>query len=305
MLADPQRYAYVPSYARPKIDWPGGARLAVWVVPNIEHYELVPPASPARSPLPRPAPDVAFYAQRDYGNRAGVWRMMEVMDRYGIRGSVSLNVAVADHYPEIVEACVARGWELFSHGVYNTRFLYGMDAEQQRELIRDVRDTIKRASGQELAGWLSPALGNTEETLDILAEENILYTADLMHDDQPFPEKVRKGRLISMPYSLEINDYTCLVQKRMTPRRYTDIIRDQFDQLYEEAAETPQVLCIPLHPWLVGLPHRVREFDKAMAYIASKEKVWLATGREIAEWYYARHYDKVAAELASREGGAA
>ena len=301
MLDDPGRYDYLPSTQRPVLHWPGGARLAVWVAPNIEHYEYDPPPSPVRSAMPRPAPDLNWLTLRDYGNRAGVWRMMDVMDRYGIRGSVSLNVAVCDHYPEIVEACVKRGWELFSHGIYNTRFMYGMDADQQLEVIADARATIFKASGQELSGWLSPALSNTDETLDLLARAGVLYTADLMHDDQPLPVKVRAGRLISMPYSLEVNDYTCLVLKRMTPRRYTQTIKDQFDQLYAEGADNPQVMCLPLHPWLVGLPHRLREFDEALRYIASHDKVWLATGREIAQWYYTHHYDTVQHAIAARK----
>ena len=293
MLDDPGRYDYLPSIDRPKLSWPGGARIAVWVAPNIEHYEFAPLASPLRTATPRPPPDLPWLMPRDYGNRAGVWRMMDVMDRYGVRGSVSLNVAVCDHYPEIIEACVKRGWELFSHGIYNTRYLYGMDADQQREVIADVKETIRKASGQPLSGWLSPALSNTDETLDLLAEAGVLYTADLMHDDQPLPVKVRSGRLISMPYSLEINDYTCLAVKRMTPQRYTETIKAQFDQLYAEGADNPQVMCLPLHPWLIGLPHRLREFDQALRYIASRDKVWLATGREIAQWYLEHHYDQV------------
>ncbi len=298
MKEDPQLYPYLPSIARPKISWPGGARLAVWVAPNIEHYEYDPPPSPVRSPTPRPAPDINWLTLRDYGNRAGVWRMMEVMDRYGVRGSVSLNVGVCDHYPEIIEACVKRGWELFSHGVYNTRYLYGMDTDQERELIEDVKATIYRASGQPLSGWLSPALSNTVDTMDLLADAGVLYTCDLMHDDQPLPVKVKSDhRLISMPYSLEVNDYTCLALKRMTPRRYTETIKAQFDQLWEEGADNPQVMCLPLHPWLIGLPHRLREFDEALRYITRRDKVWLATGREIAQWYLANHYDPVASAL--------
>jgi peptidoglycan/xylan/chitin deacetylase (PgdA/CDA1 family) len=298
MNEDPQLYPYLPSIARPKISWPGGARLAVWVAPNIEHYEYDPPPSPVRSPTPRPAPDINWLTLRDYGNRAGVWRMMEVMDRYGVRGSVSLNVGVCDHYPEIIEACVKRGWELFSHGVYNTRYLYGMDTDQERELIEDVKATIYRASGQPLSGWLSPALSNTVDTMDLLADAGVLYTCDLMHDDQPLPVKVKSDhRLISMPYSLEVNDYTCLALKRMTPRRYTETIKAQFDQLWEEGADNPQVMCLPLHPWLIGLPHRLREFDEALRYITRRDKVWLATGREMAQWYLANHYGPVASAL--------
>lgn len=296
MLSDPAVYAYSPYNNRPKITWPNGARVAFWVAPNIEFYEIDPPVHPTRSDMSRPPPDVQFYAHRDYGNRVGVWRMMEVLDRYGVRASVSLNVAVCEHHPEIIEACVKRDWELFSHGVYNTRYQYAMSEAQHRELIEDVADTIKKHSGQSLAGWLSPALSNTEHTLDLLAECGVLYTCDLFHDDQPQPVKVRKGRLISMPYSLEMNDIVVYHQINSSPpRQYSEVIKAQFDQLYEEGADNGTVMCIPLHPFLVGQPHRIGPFAEALEYITGHDGVWVTTGREIAQWYYEHHYDKVAA----------
>jgi hypothetical protein len=182
---DPGLYDYLPYYDRPKIAWPGGARLAFWCAPNIEHYELDPPVNPSRTSWPRPVPDVLHYAWRDYGNRAGIWRMMAAMDRYGVRASISLNVAICDHFPDIAAACRERGWEFFSHGVYNTRYTYNMSEEQERALIEDVKASIRKWSGQELAGWLAPALTLTERTMDLLAEAGITYTLDLFHDDQP------------------------------------------------------------------------------------------------------------------------
>ena len=141
---DPGLYDYLPYYDRPKISWPHGARLAFWCAPNIEHYELDPPPNPSRTPWPRPVPDVLHYAWRDYGNRAGIWRMMAAMDQYGVRGSVSLNVAVCDHFPDIAAACHERGWEFFSHGVYNTRYTYNMSEDQERALIADVQASTRR-----------------------------------------------------------------------------------------------------------------------------------------------------------------
>jgi allantoinase len=130
MLAEPGHYDYAPYSGRPKIVWPGGARIAVWLAPNIEHYELEPPGNPRKVPWPRPVPDVLNYSHRDYGNRVGFWRMADVMAKHGVRGSVSLNVAVCDHYPEIIERCCELGWELFSHGTYNTRYFYDLSEDQ-------------------------------------------------------------------------------------------------------------------------------------------------------------------------------
>jgi allantoinase len=302
MQDDPGLYDYSPIVNRPRLTWPDGARLAFWVAPNIEFYELDPPASPVRSAWFRPIPDIPNYAHRDYGNRAGVWRMIELMDRCGIRGSVSLNVALCDHMPDIIEACVARGWELFSHSVYNTRYAYGMDREQERAVIRDVQATIRKYSGQDCHGWLSSALANTVDTMDLLAEEGIRYTLDLMHDDQPQPVKVKKGRLISVPYSLEVNDWTALHVYAMPPRVYTETIKAQFDRLYAEGAESGRVMCVPLHPFLVGMPHRAAALEEALAYITGHSKVWVTTGREIADWYLRHHYDAAVEALRTPRG---
>ncbi|MEM8920185.1 MAG: polysaccharide deacetylase family protein, partial [Pseudomonadota bacterium] len=204
MQADPNLYDYWPYEGRPKIEWPGGKKLAFWVAPNIEFYEYDPPINPQRQPWPRPNPDVVGYSQRDYGNRIGHWRLMELLDKYGVRGSVSLNVALCDHHPEIIEACVERGWEFFSHGIYNTRYSYGMDESQERAVLKDSIETVERASGQRIRGYLAPALTHTERTLDLIAEHDFWYTCDLFQDDQPQPIKTKSGKLVSMPYSLEV-----------------------------------------------------------------------------------------------------
>ncbi|MDX2158813.1 MAG: polysaccharide deacetylase family protein [Hyphomicrobiaceae bacterium] len=301
MKAEPGLYGFLPFYGRPRIVWPGGARLAFWCAPNIEHYEIDPPPNPQRQSWARPHPDVLGYSWRDYGNRVGLWRMMEVMDRHGVRGSVSLNVAVADHYPEIIEACVRRGWELFSHGVYNTRYTYGMTEAQERQFIEDVRLSIKRCSGQDLKGWLAPAITLTDRTIGLLAEAGLTYTLDLFHDDQPMPVRTANGRLVSVPYSLEINDFTMLFQGATSPADYTDAIIAQFDRLYMEGDESGRVMCLPLHPFLIGQPHRVRELDRALAYITGHAGVWRATAAEIAEHFTAHYYDTFVTAIAEHE----
>lgn len=294
---EPALYGWNPWRDRPRIVWPGGKRLAFWVAPNVEFYELAPPRGPARASWFRPEPDVLHYGIRDFGNRVGFWRMAGMFDELGITASISLNVAVLDHFPEIGRAMVDRGWELFSHGVYNTRYHYGMTPDQERALIRDVRDTIRRHSGQELAGWLSPALTNTPETLNVLAEEGVSYTLDLFHDDQPQPVRVRKGRLMSLPYSLQVNDWTGLHTGAGTPQDYARMIRAQFDRLYAEGAAFGTVMALPLHPWMIGYPHRWQPLADAIDYIMGHEGVWHATGREIAAHYMAHHHDADAARL--------
>ncbi len=298
MTSDPGLYDFIPYNRRPKIEWPDGARIAVWVAPNIEFYEYAPPPNPQRTPWARPLPDVLAYSQRDYGNRAGWRRMMDAMDRAGFRGSVSLNVALCEHHPEIIEACAKRDWEFFSHGIYNTRYTYGMNADQERAIIEDSIETIRKWTGQKLSGWLAPALSNNTWTMDLLAEYGILYTCDLFHDDQPMPVNVKSGKLISMPYSLEMNDVIVYNTNLYSPRHYGTAIKRQFDQLYAEGEQSGTVMCIPLHPYLVGQPHRIDPFAEALQYIAGHDRVWLATGREIAEHFYAHSYDRMAKGIA-------
>ena len=302
-MREPDHYDYAPYFGRPPIRWPDNARLAFWVVPNIEFYEFAPPPNDARSVWYRPEPDIVNYAHRDYGNRVGFHRMAEVMSRYGVRGSVSLNVALCDHLPEIIETTNALGWELFSHGIYNTRYLYGMNEDEQRRVIADSRQTIMKHSGQRLDGWLSPAISNIETTQHILAEEGIKYTLDLMHDDQPTPLKVRNGRLISIPYSLEINDIPFFNFRGLSTTEYVESCKAQFDRLYAEGAESGTVMCLPLHPYVIGQPHRIRAFAEILDYVSGHQGVWLTTGREIAEWYLEHHHDDFAEWLAGINGG--
>lgn len=291
MKRDPGLYDYLPYDRRPKIRWPGGARVAFWLAPNIEFYELDPPPNPTRPPWPRPVPDVLGYSARDYGNRAGFWRMLEVFDRCGVRGSVSLNVAMCQHHPEVIEACKQRGWEFYSHGTYNTRYVFGMDEAQERALIQDSIDTVRDCTGQKLDGWLAPSLTYTESTLELVAEMGLTYCCDLFHDDQPCPIKTTRGRLASLPYSLEINDVIAFNVNLVSPRGYGEIIKRQFDRLYREGAESGTVMCVPLHPYLIGQPHRLAAFEDALAYITAHENVWLATGREIAKHFLEHNYD--------------
>ncbi len=297
----PGLVSYSPIVDRPTIRWPGGARVALWVAPNLEHYEYLPVPNKYRNPWPRtPHPDVMNYGSRDYGNRVGFWRMLEVTDEHNVRCTVSLNVAVLEHYPEIRDAMVARDWDYMSHGIYNTRPLSGMNEEEERVFYKDTIETVKTHTGKKLKGMLGPLLTNTERTPDLMAEAGFLYHADWLHDDQPFPINVRKGKLISMPYSVELNDVLMMLQGHSAAYFY-QIIKDQFDTLYSEGAESGRVMCISLHPYWIGQPHRVKYLGDALAYIFSHDGVWMATGDEIAEHYITHYYDQVVAHVAERQ----
>lgn len=301
MKADPGYYREFPYRNRPRIDWPGGARVALWVAPNIEFYELAPPCNPQRAAWPRPYPDIEGYATRDYGNRVGHQRMQAVLDRAGVRGTVSLSTALCVHHPEIIAMGVERGWEFFSHGIYNTRYAYGMSAEQERAMIAESMAAIRTHTGKDCLGYLAPALTHTEESIDIFAELGGLYTCDLFHDDQPTPIHTRSGkRFVSVPYSLELNDTIVYVVNKVEPRHYATMLRDAFARLYAEGEQSGTVMCIPLHAYQVAHPHRLRAFEQALGDIVAHDNVWVTTGGEIAQHYLEHHYD---AALAAMEAG--
>jgi peptidoglycan/xylan/chitin deacetylase (PgdA/CDA1 family) len=298
MALPPGRVDYSPIIDRPHITWPGGARVALWVSPNVEHYEYLPEFDGKRDPYPRsPYPDVQQYSYCDYGNRIGFWRMLEVLDKYGIRCTVSLNLAVLDHFPEVKQAMVERNWDFMSHGLYNTQYVTTLGEAEERAFIADNIETLKRHTGKQLKGFFGPSFSGTERTPDLLAEAGILYHCDWVHDDQPVPIKVKSGRLISVPYSIEINDGIVL-------RTYCDgdyfarICKAQFDQLYREGSESGRVMCIALHPFLIGQPHRVEYLDDVLGHIMSHDGVWQTTADEIAEYYLEYCYDAAVAHMA-------
>jgi len=298
---EPELVPYSPILHRPPLRWPNGARVAVWVVPNIEHYEYLPKYVRTRDPWPRsPHPDVLGYAARDYGNRVGLWRLFRLTDEFRIRCTVSLNMTVIQHYPAILEAMEQRGWEYMSHGIYNTRYHWDFSEAEERAAMLESRAIHRALTGREQRGWFSPAITNTLRTFDLAAECGYDYTADLYHDDQPFPLRVKRGKLLSMPYSVDLND-VILHRRGEEVGDFVRQIRDYFDTVYEEGAEQGRVMCIALHPYWVGQPHRIRVFRAALEYILSHPGVWVTTGAEIADWYNAQHLPAIEAHLAALE----
>jgi peptidoglycan/xylan/chitin deacetylase (PgdA/CDA1 family) len=298
---EPNLVTYSPITHRPPLRWPNGARVAVWVVPNIEHYEYQPKYQRIRDPWPRsPHPDVLGYAQRDYGNRVGLWRLFQLTDDFNLPCTVSLSMTVIQHFPEILEAMEKRRWELMSHGIYNSRYHWNFTPEEERAAMLESREIHRRLTGREQRGWFSPAITNTLNTFDLAAETGYDYTADLYHDDQPFPLNVKTGRLVSIPYSVDLND-VILHRRGEETAAFVRQIKDYFDTLYDEGAEQGRVMCIALHPYWVGQPHRIRVFRQALEYVLSHSGVWLARGHEIVDWFNAHHRAAIETHLAARE----
>ncbi|HEU0166995.1 MAG TPA: polysaccharide deacetylase family protein [Chloroflexota bacterium] len=268
-------YDYTPIVERPSFSWPGEARVALWVVPNIEHQVFVQANGGV---------DVPAFSRGDYGNRVGVWRIMETLDRFGIRGTVALNSSVCRHYPQVVRACLERGWELIGHGITNSDGLFGKSAEEQREMVDSTLDEIEQFARQRPVGWLSPGLRESADTLDVLRQAGLEYTCDWVNDDLPY--RFANG-LWSMPYTNTLNDQRLMREPVFGLDDFRLMIRRSFETLYREGASLPRVMCIALHPPVTGMPGRIGVLEDVLEFICSHPLVWKATGSEIVEHFKA------------------
>jgi peptidoglycan/xylan/chitin deacetylase (PgdA/CDA1 family) len=282
-------FPYSPIITRPKLSWPDGAQVALWVIPNIEFFSLAEKVPAGSGGTGAPVPDVPTWSVRDYGNRVGVFRLMEVLDRYGIRGTVALNSDLCAHHPAIIEEGQKRRWEWMGHNESNTRRLNDLEPDEEPRVIANALATIARATGQRPVGWLGSGLQETWATLDLLAAEGCEYVADWVNDDQPYMMDLEGGRrLVSVPYSHEINDKPVFERAHRTANEFKEMICRQFDVLYREGEQSGRVMAIAIHPYLTGVPHRIGAFDAALEYICGHPGVWRATGTEIARHFRAQ-----------------
>lgn len=282
----PQRtgpFPYSPIVHRPRLVWPGNARVALWVIPNIEVFALDERMPTGSGKIP----EVPVYSIRDYGVRVGIWRIIETLEHYRIRATIALNSEVCDAYPQIIEKTTKLGWEFMGHNESNTRRLNEIPPDDERRVIHDSLTRIEQVTGRKPVGWLSSGLQETWNTLDYLVEEGCLYVADWVNDDQPYLMNVKDKPLVSLPYSIEINDKPAFEDHHRTAEEFEAMIRRQFNVLYREGASSGRVMAIALHPYIIGMPHRIEALNSALDYICAHEDVWLATGAEIVDHYLA------------------
>ena len=281
------RAEYSPIVGRTPLKLPGGARVAVWPVINVEEWDINAPMARTVIPAPqgvRVLPDIANFSWFDYGLRIGFWRMKGVLDRHGIRATLSLNASVCNSYPVIVEESLKSGWEILGHGFIQRALNL---EEDERDVIRRSIRTIKETTGKAPRGWMGPGLAETFDTPDILAEEGIEYVCDWVNDDQPYPMKVKSGSLVAIPYTVELNDIPMyLVQNHPSPEIFQRS-KDYFDTLYEESEEGARIMCVSTHPYITGAAHRIRYYNQVFEYIKRHEGVIFMTGSEILDWYKA------------------
>jgi len=278
-------YAHSSSLNRPPLRLPHGARVAVWIGLNIEHYVFGKPALSLAPFTAELVPDPLNHGWRDYGVRAGFERVTRILDEHGVRPSAIVNSDVVQHYPEIVEAGLDRGWAWVGHGRNNSTWQAGMDVDEETEQVGEIAEILAAATGARPRGWLGPALTSTLNTNDVLAGHGFEYVLDWANDDQPYDLSVRSGRLLSVPYSAEVNDIPIFVLHHQTGPDFLRTVTDQFDVLYREGQRSARVLGIGLHPFLIGQPFRAAYLDRALSHITAHSDVWLATSDEIARWY--------------------
>jgi peptidoglycan/xylan/chitin deacetylase (PgdA/CDA1 family) len=282
-------FPYSPIIDRPRLEWPNGEHVALWIIPNIEYFSM---QERPGGYGPGKIPDVVMWTERDYGNRVGVFRIMEAMDRYDMRGTVALNSNLCAEHPRIIEEGNKRKGEWMGHNESNTRRLNEAGPGEETKIIRRTVETIEKECGQRPVGWLSAGLQETWDTVDLLAEHGCEYVADWCNDDQPYAMNLEGGRsLIAMPYTQQLNDKSAIERRLVSGDGFCQMICDQFDVLYKEGAKSGRVMAIAIHPYIVGVPHRMVGFERALKYISKHKKVWKATGSEIARHYIAQMKD--------------
>ena len=282
---DHDRFEYIPMPRRPGLALPNGARIAVWVIPNVEYFPFDIPSTPINPACTHLIPDVLNFSWRDYGTRVGIWRIMDTLDEVGIRGTVAMNALVCDYFPEFVEEAMKRAWEFMGHGLTNARHLGGLNEQDERETIGRSVEVLTRSTGKPPRGWLGPALAETMRTPDLLKEAGLEYVCDWVNDDQPYYMKTLHGPLISMPYTIELNDIQIFLRGGYTPEQYYTMLMDQFEVLYVEGAKAARIMSISVHPFIMGVPYRNKYLRRALQEIASAKNVWLATGSDIVSWF--------------------
>lgn len=279
------RLSYSAISERSPLKLPGGKRMAVWVIVNIEEWDpretmprtvLTPPAGGA------PMPDIPNWAWHEYGNRVGFWRMLDVFDKHGIKAALAINGKAIATYEPIARAAHSRGWEFIGHGFGQKNM---QKVPDEREDITKTRDAIRAYTGSNPRGWLGPGLTETWETPDILVEEGFDYVCDWVLDDEPVVLKTRTTPIVNIPYTQECNDVAMMLIQHHKASEYYDRAVDQFDQLYQDSANSARVMAFVVHPYIMGVPHRLKYFANIFDHIRKHDDVAFMTGAEIHDWY--------------------
>jgi peptidoglycan/xylan/chitin deacetylase (PgdA/CDA1 family) len=279
------RYSYSPIVTRVPFRWPNGARLAIYFALGLEEYAFG--EGKAEDLVPgMPAPDVLNNSWRDYGNRVGAWRILEAFRQEGLPLSILLNSALCEHSPDLVRACHEAGCELIAHGYSNSDTLQGMSEPEEAAYLRQVATQMRAVTGKSPAGWSSPWIAETPLTPDLLQEAGYTYLLDFCMDDQPVWIGTRHGRILSVPYSQEINDSSAIIGRQAGADEFATMIVDQFDEMRQTQDDQPLVMSVIVHSFISGQPFRLRALRRALAHIRrSGEPLWITQPGAIASHF--------------------
>ncbi len=282
MLPTHDRYDYSGWRGRPAYGWPNGRKLAVYLGLNLEHFAFGEGLGAELAPG-GPQPDILNYAWRDYGNRVGAWRLLDMLDELGLPATVLLNSAMLGYAPDLIAAHRARGDEMAGHGRTNSERQSTLPEAAERALIAESTAVLTAAQGTAPRGWLSPWIAESRTTPDLLAEAGYRYTMNWCADDAPVWMRTRGGPLLAMPYPQEVNDIPSIVGRKDGGEEFARIITDDFQERLRQVRDgLPQVMGIALHPYIVGQPHRLRHLRRALAEIANhRDTVWITTAGAI------------------------
>ena len=288
---DHDHYEWSPFIKRGILKWPENARVALCVIVNLEHMEWERPEGSTTAVRPGvlgtlPFPDYMGRSHREYGHRVGIFRVLDVLEKHGIKPTVAMDALTAENYPYLVEHCRKRGCEIIGHGISLSRMISSnMSEQEEREYIQTSLEAVRRATGAAPTGWLGPEYGESTRTPQLLAQAGIQYVCDWVNDEQPYPIKTPEGELFALPIMLELDDVNALWERRVPIGRYREMLKDGFETIYRDGESNGRVLALNLHPWLMGQPFRISYLDDALGYMMGRQGVWAATGSEIVDWY--------------------
>ncbi|MBT8154722.1 polysaccharide deacetylase family protein [Epibacterium ulvae] len=282
------RYSYSSITDRPDFDWPDGRRLAIYLGMNLECFSFGDGLGAELAPG-GPQPDVLNYTWRDYGNRVGAPRMLELFDRLNLPCTALINSELYTTAPGLAEAFAARGDEIAGHGRTNAERQGTLAEADERALIAEATEVLTNRHGQVPKGWLGPWISQSPVTPDLLQEAGYEYLLDWCHDDQPTWMQTRHGHILSVPYPQELNDIPQIVGRKREGAEFGDMLIDAFDVMLEESARRPLVMGIALHGYLMGHPHRLKHLDRALRHMlaAGGDAVWWTTAGAINDHFRA------------------
>jgi peptidoglycan/xylan/chitin deacetylase (PgdA/CDA1 family) len=284
MLKTHGRYDYSAISKRPDYSWPGGKRLAVHLCLNVEHFAFGEGLGNDYA-VPHPQPNHRAFAWRDYGNRVGAWRLIELADAFDLPYALLANTELYDYCPEMIKAFSARGDEIVGHGRTNAERQIDMSPEEERACIFEAAAQIQKHEGVRPKGWLAPYISQTYHSLDLLKEAGFRYMMDWSLDDQPVWFRTAHGPILSVPYAHDLNDSLECVSRRTPSQLFCDSLIDQFDEMLEESERRPLVMPIVLHSFILGQPYRLRQFRRVIEHIMQhRERIWLTRAGEICDY---------------------